>query len=324
MDRREFLKLLLASGAATLVNPKLKLIAQEQKDEEKKDEEKKFNDAEVWVAEGGDDAGKMAEAVIKEMGGMGKFIKKGERVVIKPNIAFDREESLAATTNPAVVATVAKLAVDAGAKEVIVLDRSVANPKTTYEKSGIKKAIEAVKGVKLVYPDWKGEFGYVEKQIDGGVSLKSWSFLQEVIDCDVLINLPIAKTHGGATLTLSVKNLLGIVGGNRGKLHGNLHQNIVDLTRFVKDKTRLVLIDAFRILVEKGPQGGKPEFVRNPKVIIGAKNMFTADAYATKLFTAEEKFKDLVPEKLPFLKLGFEQNLGEIRLDKITVHKVKL
>jgi len=320
MDRRDFLKLLLAGGAATLIKPKFDLLAQEKED----DEEKKFDDAEVWVAEGGDDPGKMTEAVIREMGGIEKFVKKGEKVVIKPNIAFDRKPELAATTHPSVVATLARLAVSAEAKEVLVLDRAVNNPHRTYKTSGIKDALAEVKGAKLVYPDWKGEIGFVEKRIPGAVSLKSWRFLKEILDADVIINVPIAKNHGLTTLTLSVKNFLGIVGGTRGKLHRNIHQNLVDIARFVKDKVRLIIIDASRILVQRGPQGGKPEYVRHPKTIIGSKNMFTADAYATQLFTKERRFKNLAPEKLKFLKLGFEQNLGEIRLDRITVHKVKL
>lgn len=317
MDRRDFLKLLLAGGAAALIKPKFDLLAQEE------EEEKRFDDAEVWVAEGKDDPGKMTEAVVREMGGMDKFVKKGERVVIKPNIAFDRKPELAATTHPSVVATLARLAVAAGAKEVLVLDRTVSNPHRTYRTSGIKDAMSEVKGAKLIYPDWKGEIGFVERKIPGAVSLKSWTFLKEILNADVVINAPIAKNHGLTTLTLSVKNLLGIVGGTRGKLHRNIHQNLVDITRLVKDKVRLVIIDAFRILVWRGPQGGKPEYVRTPKSIIGSRNMFTADAYAVQLFKKEPRFKNLTPERLKFLKLGFEQNLGEIRLDRITVHKVK-
>lgn len=317
MDRRDFLRLLLVGGAAALIRPKFDLLAQQE-------EERRFDDAEVWVAEGSDDVKRMTEAVVREMGGMEKFVGKGETVVIKPNIAFNRKPELAATTNPSVVATLAQLAVTAGAKEVLVLDRAVNNPHRTYKTSGIKEAVERVEGAKLVYPDWKGEIGFVEKRIPNAVSLKSWTFMEEVLKADVLINVPVAKNHGLTTLTLSVKNFLGVVGGTRGKLHRNIHQNLVDIARFLKDKVRLVIIDAFRIVVQRGPQGGKPEYVRTPKTIIGSKNMFTADAYATRLFVKEPHFKGLTPEKLGFLKLGFEQNLGEIRLNRITVHKVRL
>jgi len=333
VDRREFLRLVAAGGAAAFVGG-IPLLGQqappEKKPPEKTDQQPKeepggeptaFEDAEVWVAEGGE-PDVMTEKVVEAMGGAGKFVKKGRSVLIKPNIAWNKKPEEGANTHPKVVATLVRLCRKAGAKEVIVLDRAVTNPRFTYKTSGIGKAARDA-GARLVYPDWRGQVMYVARDIPGAVSLKKHTFVKELFDVDVIINVPVAKHHGLTKLTCAVKNWLGVVGGRRGALHPNIHQNLVDIARLVKPD--LVIVDATRIVFRRGPQGKSKEDVKEPKIIIGATNMFTADAYALRVFNEHAPgWKDTKVDDVGYLRLGLAQKLGETRHDKITVHKVEM
>jgi len=317
MDRREFLKR-MAAGAAAVALGSLLEGKEPQNDKEKP---KEFKDAEVWVAEGFNDIKKATEAVVEASGGMKQLGVKGKKVVLKPNIAFNRRPEEGACTHPDLVGTMVRLALAAGAKEVVVLDRAVANPHMTYKTSGIKKAVEKAGG-KLVYPDWKGELFYKEKEIPDAVALKKWTFLEDVLEADVLINLPVAKHHGLATLTCAVKNWLGVVGGRRGFLHLRIHQNLVDIARLVKPA--LVVADCWRMLYRRGPQGRSKEDLIHPKIVVAGKNMFTVDAYVVSIFAKHSAaWKGKKPSDIGYLKLGLQQGLGETRLEKIKVNVVK-
>ena len=318
IDRREFLKR-MAAGAAALTLGSL-LDAQDKEEPEHKPT-RKFADTEVWVAEGFKTPQDAVNAAVDAAGFLKTLPVKGKRVVLKPNIAFNRRPEEGACTHPDVVAATVRIFKKAGAKEVLVLDRAVANPHHTYKTSGIKEAVERAGG-KLLFPDWKGELFFIERRIPNAVTLKKWTFLKEVLEADVLVNLPVAKHHGLAVLTCAVKNWLGVVGGRRGRLHLHIHQNLVDIARLIKPA--FVVADCWRMLFRRGPQGRSKDDLIHPKIIVVGKNMFTVDAYVVTLFAKHSpNWRSRKPHDIGYLKLGFEQGLGETRPDKIKVHTVR-
>ena len=263
----------------------------------------------VVVAERGKPA-ELVRKAIKALGGMGKFVKKGNRVLIKPNIAFARPPEGAATTNPEVVAELVRLCFEAGAKEVIVLDHTLDPARITYEMSGIAKAAQA-QGARVVYV---GRQDFVPVEVPKGKILSAYDVrvLRQVLDADVFINVPIAKTHGSARLTLGMKNLMGVI-QDRGSWHrsGDLHQCIADFVTAVKP--HLTVIDAIRILASGGPKG--PGRVEQKDTIIASTDIVAADAYATTLF-------GLTPNDVPHIIKAAELGVGVADLKRVKIVKV--
>jgi len=263
----------------------------------------------VVVAERGKPA-ELVRKAIKALGGMGKFVKKGNRVLIKPNIAFARPPEGAATTNPEVVAELVRLCFEAGAKEVIVLDHTLDPARITYEMSGIAKAAQA-QGARVVYV---GRQDFVPVEVPKGKILSAYDVrvLKQVLDADVFINVPIAKTHGSARLTLGMKNLMGVI-QDRGAWHrsGDLHQCIADFVTAVKP--HLTVIDAIRILASGGPKG--PGRVEQKDTIIASTDIVAADAYATSLF-------GLAPSDVPHIIKAAELGVGVADLKRVKIVKV--
>jgi len=252
----------------------------------------------------------LVRKAIKALGGMGRFVKKGNRVLIKPNIAFARPPEGAANTNPEVVAELVQLCFEAGAKEVIVLDYTLDPARITYEMSGIAKAAEA-KGARMVYVSPRD---FVPIEVPKGKILSAYDVrvLKQVLDADVFINVPIAKTHGSARLTLGMKNLMGII-QDRGSWHrsGDLHQCIADFVTAVKP--HLTVIDAIRILASGGPKG--PGRVEQKDTIIASTDIVAADAYATTLF-------GLTPNDVPHIIKAAELGVGVADLKRVKIVKV--
>jgi uncharacterized protein (DUF362 family) len=263
----------------------------------------------VVVAEK-DKPAELVRKAIKALGGMGRFVKKGNRVLIKPNIAFARPPEGAANTNPEVVAELVQLCFEAGAKEVIVLDYTLDPARITYEMSGIAKAAEA-KGARVVYVSPRD---FVPIEVPKGKILSAYDVrvLKQVLDADVFINVPIAKTHGSARLTLGMKNLMGII-QDRGAWHrsGDLHQCIADFVTAVKP--HLTVIDAIRILASGGPKG--PGRVEQKDTIIASTDIVAADAYATTLF-------GLTPNDVPHIIKAAELGVGVADLKRVKIVKV--
>jgi uncharacterized protein (DUF362 family) len=263
----------------------------------------------VVVAEK-DKPAELVRKAIKALGGMGRFVKKGNRVLIKPNIAFARPPEGAANTNPEVVAELVQLCVEAVAKEVIVLDYTLDPARITYEMSGIAKAAEA-KGARVVYVSPRD---FVPIEVPKGKILSAYDVrvLKQVLDADVFINVPIAKTHGSARLTLGMKNLMGII-QDRGAWHrsGDLHQCIADFVTAVKP--HLTVIDAIRILASGGPKG--PGRVEQKDTIIASTDIVAADAYATTLF-------GLTPNDVPHIIKAAELGVGVADLKRVKIVKV--
>jgi uncharacterized protein (DUF362 family) len=250
----------------------------------------------------------LTKRVVKSVGGIAKFVKKGDIVLVKPNIGWDRRPEQAADTNPEVVKTLIELCFAAGAKEVRVFDRPCNDVRRSYTNSGIEAAVKAAGG-NIYYMD---ERKYKSVTVPAGSIVKSWPFYQDFLDADVYINVPIAKHHGLPGLTLGMKNAMGVMGGNRGEIHSDFNRKIAELNTV--RKPNLTIIDAYRILINHGPTGGNLADVQQPETVIASADMIAADAYATTLFGKQ-------PEEFPNLKFGTEFGLGESDLKKISIIK---
>jgi len=261
------------------------------------------------VAEGESPAALTREA-IAALGGMKAFVAKGDKVVIKPNIGWDRTPEMAACTNPEVVGTLVELVLDAGAKKAVVIDNTTNQAKRCYVRSGIQEAVKQAGGDMLFVDDYR-----IKRMALNGAWLKEWEVCLDVFEADKIINVPIAKHHSLCRLTLGMKNWLGGVGGARNQFHQDLDKAVVDLAAFFKP--RLTVLDAYRILVRNGPQGGRPSDTELRKTVAAGVDPVAVDAFAASLFPVE-------PRELPYLALARERGLGESDLGKVRLEKRKV
>ena len=261
------------------------------------------------VAEGESPAALTREAIAM-LGGMKAFVGKGDKVVIKPNIGWDRTPEMAACTNPEVVRTLVELVLDAGAKKAVVIDNTTNQAKRCYVRSGIQEAVKQAGGDMLFVDDYR-----IKKMALNGAWLKDWEVCLDVFEADKIINVPIAKHHSLCRLTLGMKNWLGGVGGARNQFHQDLDKAVVDLAAFFKP--RLTVLDAYRILVRNGPQGGRPSDTELRKTVAAGVDPVAVDAFAASLFPVE-------PRELPYLALARERGLGEFDLGKVRLEKRKV
>ncbi len=221
-----------------------------------------------------DDPYRNTLAAIALVGGMKAFVRPGAHVVVKPNIGWNRVPASCATTNPDVVKAIVEECIKAGAAKVEVFDRPCEDPRRTYARSGIEKAAKDAGATVRFIEDYE----YVERDIPRGVVLKKWQVVESVVKCDALINVPIAKDHDTATLTMAMKNLMGVMGGNRGEIHTNMGQKLADFSTLVVPT--LNILDANSILVAHGPQGGTTDDIRQPAMVIAGVEAATVDAFA--------------------------------------------
>lgn len=259
----------------------------------------------VAVAEGADHA-RITRNAINALGGMQRFVRPGNTVVVKPNMGWDRSPELAANTNPLVVRAVVEECLRAGAKKVKVFDRTCNDERRCYQNSGIEAALKGIKGVEVKHPE---EERY-RKVVLNGSALKECELYGEALAADVFINVPVLKHHGLSKLTIGMKNIMGIMGGNRGSLHKNLAASLADVNAVFK--THLVVVDATRILTDHGPQGGDLRDVRLLNKVIASTDIVAADAYATRLF-------GLKPEEIAVTVAAYKRGLGEMRPERMKI-----
>ena len=306
MDRRDFLKQVAAFTAASAAIPLLDItpaLAQAAP----------AAPPSTLVVGKGKDYPALTRSVLEKLGGMNAFVKKGDKVVIKPNIGWARPVELAANTHPEVVTALVRLALDAGAGKVMVFDVSCDDARMCYTKSGIRDAVEAIKDDRVSCP-YVDQRMFMPVKIASGKAVQQWDHIvRDAIDADCYINVPVAKTHGLTKLTLGFKNIMGICGGNRGAIHQRIADKLVDLHMLVKQK--LVVIDATRILTAHGPNGGTLENVKTLDTIIASTDPVAADAYATTLF-------GMKPTDLQTTVVAHQRGLGEIDLAKVNVIEV--
>ena len=244
---------------------------------------------------------------IKTLGGMQRFVSRGDKVIVKPNIGWDRTPEQAACTNPDVVKTLVELCFDAGAKDVKVMDNPCNPARRTYVRSGIQEAAKSA-GADVPLPNKHR----LKKIPINGDSLKEWEVYTDFIETDKIINVPIAKTHSLCRLTMGMKNWLGAIGGNRNQLHQNIDLAIIDLANFFKPV--LTVMDGYRILIRNGPQGGRMSDVELHKTVAAGVDYVALDAVGASFF-------DIKPEELRFLQIAKEKGRGEIDLEKLTIEK---
>lgn len=296
---------LLAGG--DLLAPMGNLFAQQKPSNE--------TDKFISVVEG-DDPFKITIAAVDELGGMKKYVKNGDVVLVKPNIGWNRTVEQAANTNPMVVAAVVSECKKAGAKEVIVLDRTCNEARMCYRNSGIEEAANKA-GANVVLFDGGREGNYRSVTFAKGKSVREWNILKMAIDANVLINVPIAKHHGISGLTFGMKNLMGLMAGERGKIHKDIHQSLADLLSGVRP--HLTIVDAYRVLMNHGPQGGKLEDVKLVKKVIATSDPVAADAFAAGLPGLDKK-----PSEVGFIRIAHEMGLGEMNLSNMKIVEKKI
>ena len=238
----------------------------------------------------------LTRAALEALGGMERFVSPGMKVVIKPNIGWDKLPEQGANTHPDVIATLVTLALSAGAKQVQVMDHTCNDSRRCYKRSGIETAAKEA-GAKVVH---LRENRAVETQI-GGRILKTWPVFREFLEADVLINAPIAKHHGLSKATLGMKNWYGAVGGKRGQLHQDIPRTCVDMAAFFKP--HLTVLDATRVLLRNGPQGGDLADVSLPRALMAGIDPVAIDAFGGSLL-------GLTPSDLPHLGFAEERGLG--------------
>jgi uncharacterized protein (DUF362 family) len=265
----------------------------------------------VAVRNGGPVA--MFEAGIAAMGGMQAFVGKGQHVVVKPNIAWDQPPEIPANTNPGLVGAIVRHCLRAGASKVTVLDHTCQNWERTYRSSGIAEAVTKAGG-EMGHANLKRH--YREIELPKAKILKKTHYHGTVLDCDVLINVPVLKHHGGTKLSLAMKNLMGCVWDRRFFHSSGLDQCIADLC-FAPKIPALNIIDAYRILRKNGPQGRALEDGEIAKYLMLGRDMVALDAAAARLFGMD-------PDDLAHVRIAAGMGAGKADLAKLKIKRMTL
>lgn len=265
----------------------------------------------VAVMGGNPDA--MFDLGIQELGGMGAFVQKGQKVLLKPNIGWDVIPELAANTNPLLVKRIIEHCFKAGAKEVYVFDHTCDNWVNTYKNSGIEKAAKSA-GAKVVPGNTQNY--YHEIEIPTGVKLKKAKVHELLLETDVFINVPILKDHDSTRMTACLKNTMGIV-WDRGYWHSNdLYQCIADYALFEK-KPALNIIDCFNVMVKHGPQG-----ISREDLVMMKSQILTTDWVAGD--TAAAKMLGVDPQKIDYIPIAHKMGLGNMNIDSLNIKRIKM
>jgi uncharacterized protein (DUF362 family) len=313
MDRRNFLKAVALTGAAATTitdSEAMSVLSQTFLSENA------ANKYDLIAVLGGEPEAMFRKA-ITEMGGMGNFIKKGDKVCIKPNIGWDQPVSMGANTNPKLVAEIIKQCFAAGAKEVTVFDHSCDDWRKSYTTSGIEAAAKAA-GAKVIPANQ--ESYYKEVSIPKGKNLKKAKIHEAIVDSDKWINVPCLKNHGGAQLTISMKNYMGIV-WDRGFFHANdLQQCIADACTYAK-RPVLNVVDAYRIMKTSGPRGKSASDVVLAKGLFISQDIVAVDTAATNFFN---QVREMPIEKVKHIANAQALGLGTMNLDKLNIKRIKM
>lgn len=259
----------------------------------------------------GNDPSQMTRAALQKLKGINTFIQRGDKVVIKPNIGWDRIPEQAANTNPEVIRTLVRECLAAGASRVVVADVTCNDMDRCYFRSGIMHA--AVEAGAVIERPVEAHFHKVNM---GGAMLGTQLVYKTFLEADKFINVPIAKHHSLTGTTLGMKNLYGILGGNRSRLHQDIHNSLADLGNFLRPT--LTIIDAFRILKRNGPQGGNLADVEEKKTLIASTDQVAIDAYAGEIFFG------LSVEQLRYLTIAEKRGLGTSNYKQLPLHEISV
>lgn len=248
------------------------------------------------VAHGRDPAANV-RAVLERMGGMRQFVGRADRVLIKPNVGWDRTPAQGANTHPAVVAELIKACRDAGAEDIVVTDCSVHEPERCFQRSGIRAAAEAA-GARVLLPS---QARYVDVEIPG--KLGAWQILEPFAVATRIINVPVAKHHGSARVTAGMKNWIGITNKRRRVFHASLDETIASLAQLMRPT--LTVVDATRVLMQNGPIGGNIADLKQTDSVAASVDPVAIDVWAAGLLGARLS-------EVEYLKLAADRGLGSL------------
>jgi uncharacterized protein (DUF362 family) len=253
---------------------------------------------------------------LEAIGGISRFVKKWQPVILKPNMSFARTPEFSATTHPLVVATVAQACIEAGAQQVLVLDHTLHRSELCLERAGIRDACKNIPGVHVLALQERKFFR--EIKIPQGKVLERVEVIKEVLDNSTLINIPVAKSHSATGVSLGLKGLMGLI-WDRESFHSqyNINQAIADLGTVIKPQ--LTILDATRALVSGGPGG--PGEVKKPNLIIAGIDPVAVDSYGVSIVQwYGQNFKG---RQVEHLLVAHQKGLGKIDIDQMKVIKEK-
>ncbi len=263
------------------------------------------------VAVRGGEPDVMFDMAIASLGGMKQFVSKGQTVVVKPNIGWDSDPERAANTNPKLISKIVKLCFDAGAKDVFAFDHTCDNWVKCYSNSGIEKAVKDAGG-KIV--GGNTENYYHEVNIPGTKILKNAKVHELLLSSDVFINVPVLKNHDSAKLTISMKNLMGVVWDREFWHRNNLNQCIAEFPLW--KKPTLNVVDAYNVMMRNGPRGVSLSDISQMKSLIVSTDMVAADAASAKFFGME-------PSQINYLRIANDLKIGNMNLDQLRINRIK-
>lgn len=292
--RRDFLK--VSTFMITMLNLPTNIFANQNK-------------SHVYISESIDHR-KATRSAIEMAGGIDKFIKKGDVVAVKPNMAWAREPEYAANTNPEVVAEIVSLCFKAGAKEVFVTDNACDNPRNVFNLSKIPLLAQK-ENANIFIPQSR----HYKNMNIGGKFLTDWPILEIFKKADKVINVPVAKNHSSSKVTIGMKNWMGAIGGNRGFLHQNLHQAIFELANFFRPT--LTVVDCTRVMLSGGPTGGDLNAVKQLNKIVVSTDPVAADALSTGYLGFD-------PLDVQYMVIASKNGLGNISSSNINVKYEKV
>jgi len=260
------------------------------------------------------DPGSATRKAIEALGGMARFVKKGQRVVLKPNMSFAKGPNFGCNTHPEVVTTVAQACLDAGASRVMVLDNTLGNPELCMSASGIRKACQGIKGVYVLAP--KDEKFYQEVRVPKGKVLDHAAVLKEVLESQVLISLPVTKSHSATGISMGLKGLMGLIyDRDRFHLQLDLNEAVADLATVIRP--HLTILDATRALVNGGPGG--PGEVQKPNLVIAGTDPLAVDSFGVTV--APWYGQNFKGRQVKHLLAASQRGIGRIDLEQLRILK---
>ena len=307
ISRRQFLK--STAGVAIASSSLSTLASRLQAQEEKPDL--------VVVKTASPETG--VNSAIEALGGIGNFVKSGDVVVIKPNMAFPNPPEWGSTTSPEIVVAVVRLCLDAGAKSVLVIDHPMGRADQCLQRTGIASAIEKLGSDKVKASIAMEQRDYVEVKLEKAKALEKTEVHKLIMRANAFINIPVAKSHSATTVSFGMKNLMGLI-WDRAYLHQkiDLHQGIADLCTFIKPS--LIIMDGTKALTTKGPEG--PGMTVNTKVIIAGTDQVAVDSYTLGLSTWNGRAYS--PGDVRHISAAHALQIGEMNLEKLNVKKMEV
>jgi uncharacterized protein (DUF362 family) len=256
------------------------------------------------IAHGPDPAALLPPA-LNALGGVERFIKKGDVVIVKPNVAFSSAPMIGATTNPDLVAAVVRLALAAGAAKVIVTDNPINQPERCFEQTGVGPAA-AKAGAQVFIPT---ESSFAPLSVPGGTLIQNWPFLHQPFkNATKVIGVAPIKDHTRALASMSMKNWYGLLGGRRNQFHQDINDIIKELAMMIRPT--LVILDGTKVMMRHGPTGGSLSDLSEKNTLIVSTDQVAADAVGYTLL-------DRDPAALPYLRMAADLNLGQYQYKKI-------